>query len=436
MRQDQDIAAHTVVGKSELPLLDEFEALPRIIVGHRTLHDPEDRTPPPDCTRRFTARHPPPQLAKSPHVSTFKELGIPADLIQGLDELGIVTPTEVQEQAIPYLLEKGGDLIAQAQTGTGKTAAFGLPLLTKIDPKSKEIQGLVIAPTRELAKQIGKQLFRYTKYSAKIFVEVVSGGDKMDRQITALQRPTHIVVATPGRLVELLNQKALSLAAVKHLVLDEADEMLSMGFKKELNRIIAETRNRRSTWLFSATFPDAIQLLIKDCMSATPRTLTIDRSHVVNRDIDHRFAVCARDEKTEFIAGFLRRQGEDRGLIFCRTKAGAITLGKLLAKEGFPVDVLQGGLTQPERDKVMRSFKKGRFRVLIATDVAARGIDVDNLAFVIHHQPPEQLEYYTHRSGRTARAGKKGISITLIEPRERAKITRIGNELGVNFSEI
>lgn len=369
-------------------------------------------------------------------MSTFQELGIPADLIRGLEELGIITPTEVQEKAIPFLMENGGDLIAQAQTGTGKTAAFGLPLLTKIDPKAKEIQGLVIAPTRELAKQIGKQLFRYTKYSAKIFVEVVSGGDKMDRQIAALQRPTHIVVATPGRLVELVNLKALNLAAVKHLVLDEADEMLSMGFKKELTQILGLTRQRRSTWLFSATFPDAIQVLIKDCMSAKPHRLTIDRSHVVNRDIDHRFAVCPRDEKMEFIAGFLRKHGDDRGLIFCRTKAGAITLGKLLTKEGFPVDVLQGDLTQPERDKVMRSFKKGRFRILIATDVAARGIDVDNLAFVIHHQPPDQLEYYTHRSGRTARAGKKGISITLIEPRERAKILRIGHELGVHFSEI
>ena len=369
-------------------------------------------------------------------MSTFQDLGIPADLIQGLEELGILKPTEVQAKAIPFLMENGGDLVAQAQTGTGKTAAFGLPLLTKIDPKRKEIPGLVIAPTRELAKQIGKQLFRYTKYSAKIFVEVVSGGDKIDRQIAALQRPTHIVVATPGRLVELVNQKALSLDAVKHLVLDEADEMLSMGFKKELQQILGFTRQRLSTWLFSATFPQSIQLLIKDCMSATPHSITVDRRHVVNRDIDHRFAVCPRDEKAEFIAGFLKRRGEERGLIFCRTKAGAITLGKLLQKEGLPVDVLQGDLTQPERDKVMRSFKKGRFRVLIATDVAARGIDVDGLAFVIHHQPPDQLEYYTHRSGRTARAGKKGISITLIEPRERAKIARIGNDLGVDFTEM
>jgi ATP-dependent RNA helicase DeaD len=369
-------------------------------------------------------------------MSTFQELGIPADLIQGLEELGIITPTDVQLQAIPFLMENGGDLIAQAQTGTGKTAAFGLPLLTKINPKSREIQGLVIAPTRELAKQIGKQLFRYTKYSAKVFVEVVSGGDKIDRQIASLQRPTQIVVATPGRLVELVKQKALSLDAVKYLVLDEADEMLSMGFKKELEQIIAFTRQRRATWLFSATFPDSIQQLIKVCMSATPRTLTIDRSHVVNRDIDHRFAVRARDEKTEFIAEYLDEHDDERGLIFCRTKAGAITLGKQLAKLGHQVDVLQGDLTQLERDKVMRSFKKERIRVLIATDVAARGIDVDGLAFVIHHQAPDQLEYYTHRSGRTARAGKKGISITLIEPRERAKIQRIGDDLGVSFSEM
>jgi ATP-dependent RNA helicase DeaD len=369
-------------------------------------------------------------------MSTFQELGIPADLIQGLDELGIITPTDVQLQAIPFLMENGGDLIAQAQTGTGKTAAFGLPLLTKINSKSREIQGLVIAPTRELAKQIGKQLFRYTKYSAKVFVEVVSGGDKIDRQIAALQRPTQIVVATPGRLVELVKQKVLSLDAVKYLVLDEADEMLSMGFKKELEQIIGFTRQRRATWLFSATFPDSIQQLIKVCMSATPRTLSIDRNHVVNRDIDHRFAVRARDEKTEFIAEYLDEHDDERGLIFCRTKAGAITLGKQLVKLGHQVDVLQGDLTQLERDKVMRSFKKERIRVLIATDVAARGIDVDGLAFVIHHQAPDQLEYYTHRSGRTARAGKKGVSITLIEPRERAKIQRIGNELGVSFSEV
>jgi ATP-dependent RNA helicase DeaD len=209
-----------------------------------------------------------------------------------------------------------------------------------------------------------------------------------------------------------------------------------MGFRKELDQIIAFTRARRGTWLFSATFPDSIQQLIHGCMSAQPRRLAIDRGHVVNRDIDHRFAVRARDEKTEFIADHLDEHDDQRGLVFCRTKAGAITLAKQLAKLGHPVDVLHGDLTQPERDKVMRSFKKERVRVLVATDVVARGIDVDDLAFVIHHQPPDQLEYYTHRSGRTARAGKKGVSITLIEPRERAKLQRIGHELGVEFREL
>jgi ATP-dependent RNA helicase DeaD len=368
-------------------------------------------------------------------LNTFKALGIPADLIQGLDELGIIRPTEIQAKAIPFLLDNGGDLIAQAQTGTGKTAAFGLPLLMKTDPKLGEIQALVIAPTRELAKQIGKQLFRYTKFSAKIFVEVLSGGDNIERQVTALRRPTQIVVATPGRLLDLIQRKALTLVSVKHLVLDEADEMLSMGFKKELTRIFALTRGRRSTWLFSATFPDAIQSLIKDCMSPKAHTLKIDKGHVVNRDIDHQFAICSRDEKTDFIAGFLKRRKQERGLIFCRTKAGAIILGKQLTKLGLPVDVLQGDLTQKERDTVMRSFKKERVQFLIATDVAARGIDVADLSFVIQHQLPEQIEYYTHRSGRTARAGKKGVSITLIEPRERPKITRLANELGLSFSE-
>lgn len=356
--------------------------------------------------------------------------------MQGLQELGIIHPTEIQDKAIPFLIEDGGDLIAQAQTGTGKTAAFGLPLLMKMDPKSREIQGLIVAPTRELAKQIGKQLFRYTKYSEKVFVEVLCGGDNFDRQVAALQRPTHIVVATPGRLIDLIQKKALTLVGVKHLILDEADEMLSMGFKKELVRIFGFSRNRKSTWLFSATIPDAIHGLIKDCMTGKPHQLKIDKAHVVNRDIEHQFKICTRDEKTDFISSFLKRQKENRGVIFCRTKEGAIILGKQLTTRGFSVDVLQGDLTQKERDTVMRSFKKERTRFLIATDVAARGIDVEGLSFVIHHQLPEQMEYYTHRSGRTARAGKKGTSITLIEPRERAKIKRLENELSLSFSEV
>jgi ATP-dependent RNA helicase DeaD len=368
-------------------------------------------------------------------LKTFQDLGVSPALRQGLEELGINTPTRVQEEAIPFLLEKGTDLIVQAQTGTGKTAAFGLPLLTKIDPKLPKIQAVVLAPTRELAKQIAKQLFRFTKHTEKIFTEALCGGEDMDRQINALQRPTHIVVATPGRLVDLIKRKALTLATVKYVVLDEADEMLSMGFKKELELILAMSRDRRSTWLFSATIPDGIKGLIKDYMSAQAQTLKIDRAHVVNRDISHCFLVSARDEKLDLIAEFLTKQQDKRGLIFCRTRAGAIELAKQLTKRNFPIDVIHGDLMQKERDKAMRGFKKNRAQFLIATDVAARGIDIDSLSFVIHHQLPDQLEAYTHRSGRTGRAGKKGISLVLLDPRERAKLHSLENELAINFME-
>jgi len=365
----------------------------------------------------------------------FNELGVPEDMIRGLEELGINTPTEVQKKVIPFLLQDGGDLIAQAQTGTGKTAAFGLPLLKKMNSKHREIQGLVLAPTRELAKQIGKQLFRFTKYTEKIFVEVVSGGDNIDRQTEALRRPTHIVVATPGRLLDLIERDALTLEFVRYVVLDEADEMLSMGFKKQLTEILKLAAMRRSTWLFSATFPEAIQVLIKGCMSPDAHSIQIDQSNVVNRDIDHRFAICKREDKTEFIANFLKRQKEGRGLIFCRTKAGANELCHELVELGLPVAVLQGDLMQKERDKVMRAFKKQRVQFVVATDVAARGIDVEGLTFVIHHQLPDQREYYTHRSGRTARAGKKGMSLALINSKEKWQLTELETKLRVKFNE-
>jgi len=369
-----------------------------------------------------------------PHA--FQELGIDADLVKGVAELGIEIPTRVQQESIPFLVKEGHDLIAQAQTGTGKTAAFGLPLLMKINPKSPKVQGLVVAPTRELAKQVGKQLFRFTKYSAKIFVEVTSGGDKIDRQIAALSRPTQIIVATPGRLLDLVRKGVVDLSSVERLVLDEADEMLSLGFKEELREILRLCKQRQSTWLFSATFPTALDDLIRGAMPADARRLVIDEDHVVNRDIDHRYAVVDRQDKDDFIAAFLRGQGEGRGVIFCRTRLGSARLGTILEERGYSVDVLQGELSQQERDKVMRGFKKGRSQFLIATDVMARGIDVPDLAFVLHHQLPEHTEYYTHRSGRTARAGKKGISLALVEPNERRKIERLEKELGVYFDEV
>ena len=296
---------------------------------------------------------------------------------------------------------------------------------------------MVVAPTRELAKQIGKQLFRFTKFCArKIFVEVLTGGDKIDRQIAALLRPTHVVVVTPGRLVDLLGQGALSLNAVKLLILDEADELLNLGFRKEVAEICVQTQGRRATWLFSATIPAGVRKLITDYMSAQAHSLKIDQQHVVNRDISHRFIVTRINEKTELISDFLKSQGEERGVIFCRTRAGATKLHGELTQRGHSLGVLQGDLMQFERDKVLRSFRKGRFQFLIATDVAARGIDVEGLAFVLHHQLPDQIEYYTHRSGRTGRAGRTGVSIALIGHQERADIVRLGQVLGLAFVEL
>lgn len=370
-------------------------------------------------------------------MKTFKALGVRDDLILGIEELGIKVPTAIQREAIPFLLAEGKDFIAQAQTGTGKTAAFGVPLLMRVDPKFRGIQALVVAPTRELAKQIGKQLFRFTKYAQeKIFVEVLTGGDHFDRQAAALQRPTQVVVATPGRLLDLLDRRVLSLASVKLLVLDEADEMLTLGFRKELAEICAITQGREATWLFSATIPDGVRKLISDYMSPQAHTVRIDQAHVVNRDIAHRFVVCREKEKTDRVADFLKHQGDEKGVIFCRTKAGATALSAELAERGFPVDVLQGDLMQLERDKVLRSFKKGRFQFLIATDVAARGIDVEGLAFVLHHQLPDQIDYYTHRSGRTGRAGRKGVSVAFIGHEEKPDITKLAKELGLNFVEM
>lgn len=368
--------------------------------------------------------------------STFQQLGVRADLIQGLSELGIETPTAVQSAAIPTLLEAGGDLIAQAQTGTGKTAAFGIPLLTQVDPKSPKIQGLIIAPTRELAKQIGKELFRFTKYcDPKLFVEVAAGGDKIELQIKRLDRPTHILVATPGRLMDLF-KAGLILDAVHTLVLDEADEMLSMGFQDELARICQETKSRRATWLFSATFQPRLERLIEAHMSTQAKRLRVEQKQVVNPNIEHRYALVAREDKDAFIIDYLREQGAARGLIFCRTRAGSIRMGQELEKAGLSVGVIQGDLSQRDRDKVMRAFRKERVQYLIATDVAARGIDVEGLSFVIHHQLPDALQYYTHRSGRTARAGRNGVSVVLIEPDERERLSKLEQSLGLNFQAI
>jgi ATP-dependent RNA helicase DeaD len=370
-------------------------------------------------------------------MTTFSELGISQLYIKALKELNIEKPTEIQEAVIPILLESKTDLIGLAQTGTGKTAAFGLPILHSIDTNKSEVQGLIIAPTRELVQQIKKQLFKFTKYSdAKIFVEGVYGGEKMDKQIKALTRTTHIVVATPGRLLDLVERGSVDITNVKILILDEADEMLSMGFKEDLSKILKYNKSKRNTWLFSATMPEEIKRIIKTYMSADTIKIEVNKNALVNENISHHFINTSIKGKVNMIVRLLDKRKEERGVIFCRTKAGTKTLAKQLQDEGFAVGALEGDMQQKERDKVMRAFKNESLQVLISTDVSARGIDVNNLAFVLHHQLPEHLEYYTHRSGRTARAGKTGQSIALIIPGEMQKVIDIQKSLGITFKEM
>ncbi len=374
------------------------------------------------------------QICKS--MSNFENLGIKNDFIKALNDLDITSPTPIQLQVIPILKEKKTDLIAQAQTGTGKTLAFGLPLLEQINTKKDYVQSLILCPTRELCQQIAKQLFKCTKYSDKIFSEAVFGGAPIDRQISALSRPTHIIVATPGRLIDLVNKKAVNLNYVKTVVLDEADEMLSMGFKKELDEILKFLTHVENKWLFSATMPKSLEEIIAQHMSPSAHRIEVKADDVVNKNIVHQFVMCDESEKFNILLHFLKSEHKNRGMVFCKTKVTAQTLAKQLIAKNIPTDAIHGDLLQKERDKVMRAFKNENLRILVATDIAARGIDIDSLAFVVHYNLPDKDEYYTHRSGRTARAGKKGISLCLVDNNGRKQLRFLEKTLNISFMEV
>ncbi len=367
---------------------------------------------------------------------TFLELGVSKDFDKGLKEMGIITPTKIQEQAIPILLADEIDFIGKAQTGTGKTAAFGIPLLSKIDTKKPYVQALVLAPTRELGQQIAKQFFKFTKYTDRIFTESVYGGEKIERQISRLRRPTHIIVATPGRLVDLIEKKVVDISKIGTIVMDEADEMLSMGFKKDLTTILSKTKGHRNIWLFSATIPSSLNDIINTYVSKNAVRVSIDKNDAVNKNIDHQFVMGEESSKLDTLTYFLKTQKGNRGIVFTRTKVAARTLAKQLKTKNYDIGLLEGEMTQKERDKVMRAFRNKTLQLLVSTDVAARGIDVANLAFVVHYQLPDQVEYYTHRSGRTARAGKTGLSLALIHKSELKTIKSIEKELGIRFSQV
>jgi len=368
-------------------------------------------------------------------LTTFKTLGLSEDILKALSELGFETPTEIQTQAIPILLEGDHDFIGLAQTGTGKTAAFGLPLLELIDPQNNATQALVLAPTRELGQQIAEQLEKYSKYMDKVNVLAVYGGAAITNQIRALRNPQHVIIATPGRLIDLVERKAIKLDQVKYLVLDEADEMLNMGFKDELDTILSFTSDQKNTWLFSATMPSEIKKIVKKYME-NPVEAKVNVNNEANKNIEHQYAIVKQSNKIEAITRFLDINPDMRGLVFCRTRQDTQDLAEVLMGKGYKADALHGDMSQQQRDRVMKRFKSHDLHVLIATDVAARGIDVNDLTHVFHFTLPDDNAYYTHRSGRTARAGKKGISVAFISAREPYKLRQFEKQLGITFEQI
>jgi ATP-dependent RNA helicase DeaD len=349
--------------------------------------------------------------------------------------MGFEEPTKIQKEAIPHLLEGYRDFIGLAQTGTGKTAAFGLPLLQLIEPTDNSVQALILAPTRELCQQITEQIELFSKFSSKIGIVSVYGGASIGPQIKALKKPTQVVVATPGRLIDLAKRKAIKLNEIDYLVLDEADEMLNMGFKEELDEILAFTPPDKVTWLFSATMPQSIQKMVQTYM-IKPIEVKIDVSDKVNANIEHQYVMVNRSDKLEALTRFLDIDPHIRGVVFCRTRMDTQNLAEDLMKKKYLADAIHGDLSQAQRDRVMQRFKNNELQLLIATDVAARGIDVNDLTHVFHHTPPDDVSWYTHRSGRTARAGKKGISLAFVEQRDLGRMRGIAKELGIQLTKV
>ncbi|MFY0626592.1 MAG: DEAD/DEAH box helicase [Reichenbachiella sp.] len=369
-------------------------------------------------------------------MSNFIKLGLSEETVKVLDQMGFENPTPVQEKAIPMLLSNDPtDFIGLAQTGTGKTAAFGLPLIELINDFEKNTQALIMAPTRELANQTSQQLKDFTKQNRAINVECVYGGAAIVNQIKALKKPTQIVVATPGRLLDLIKRKAIKLENIRYVVLDEADEMLNMGFKEAIDDILAYTPDERVTWLFSATMPAEIRRIVKKYMDS-PLEVSVNAEQKSNTDITHQYVITKANNKIPALRRFLDLQPELRGVMFCRTKRETQEIADELGNLGYGVEALHGDLSQSQRDAVMKRFKSRSMQLLMATDVAARGIDVSDLTHVFHHKLPDQLESYTHRSGRTGRAGNKGISLAFIGPRETRRVQEIENKIKVKFEKV
>jgi ATP-dependent RNA helicase DeaD len=357
-------------------------------------------------------------------MTTFEDLGLDERLVKATTELGFVSPTEIQEKGIPVLLSGTKDFIGLAQTGTGKTAAFGLPLLQVIDEEQKHPQALVVCPTRELCMQIVNEVELFKKHIRGVHVVAVYGGASIGAQIRDLKRGVQIIVATPGRLIDLIERKAINLDEIKYVVLDEADEMLNMGFQDDIEFILQNTPKRESTWLFSATMPPEIRKVSKRYMKE-PVEVTVGKVNTGNKNIDHQYFVTSAQHRYEALKRLIDFNPGIYGIIFTRTKIDAQDIAEKLTREGYDIDALHGDLTQQQRDKVMGQFRDKSLQLLIATDVAARGIDVKEITHVINFELPDDVEVYTHRSGRTGRAGSTGICMSIVHSREMFKLKQI-----------
>ncbi len=368
-------------------------------------------------------------------MNAFEALGLNSNILQAITDLGFETPTPIQEQAIPVLLSGTTDFVGLAQTGTGKTAAFGLPIIQLINTTERHAQALIVCPTRELCMQITNDLAVYTKHTKGLYSEAVYGGASIMMQIRNLKRGVHIVVATPGRLIDLIERKAIDLQKVKYVILDEADEMLNMGFRDDIDFVLKNTINRESIWLFSATMPPEVRAIAKNFMS-NPKEITVGKKNSGNVNIDHQFFIVAAHQRYETLKRYIDFNPGMYGIIFTRTKADAQDVAEKLVREGYEIEALHGDLTQQQRDKVMGRFRQKQLQLLIATDVAARGIDVDGITHVINFELPDDMEVYTHRSGRTARAGKSGICISICHSRESYKIKHLEKMVNARFHKL
>ena len=367
-------------------------------------------------------------------MNLFSESNLSPDIIKAVGELGYESPTEIQKQTIPFILSDIRDLIALAQTGTGKTAAFSLPILDMIDDTSRKIQLLVLAPTRELALQIAKDIKNYSKYLPNVKTTAVYGGSSITEQIRNLREKPQIIVGTPGRVIDLINRKALDFSQIHWLVLDEADEMLSMGFKDDLETILSETPETKQTLLFSATMNKDVEKISKNYLT-NPHRISVGSINAVKKNIKHEYYVVNYRQKKEALKRLIDANPNQYSIIFCRTKMETQDVADFLMQNGYAADALHGDLSQAQRDTVMKKFRLKNIDILVATDVAARGLDVNSLTHVIHYSLPDDPEVFVHRSGRTGRAGKDGISMALIKPEETRKLSQIKSQTKIEIVE-